>query len=109
MYVVMIAMAFLLAVSVLILYGTIMERKGLLVFGLCLLVCIGLLEFIGAIVICLYGVEESHVLTKDLNKTFTRLIYNYDEDPRAARIMKIVQEYVSLFQALFLCTPFFSF
>ena len=95
MYVVMVAMAFLLAVCVLVLYGTVMERKGLLVLGLILLVCIGILEFIGAIVICLYGVEESHVLTKDLNKTFTRLIYNYDDDPRASRIMKIVQEYVS--------------
>ena len=95
MYVVMIAMVLLMAVSLLILYGTIMERKGLLVLGVCLLTCVWLLEFIGAIVVCLYGVEESKVLTRDLNKTFLRLIYNYDEDPRAARIMKIVQEYVS--------------
>ena len=95
MYVVMIAMVLLMAVSLLILYGTIMERKGLLVLGVCLLACVWLLEFIGAIVVCLYGVEESKVLTRDLNKTFLRLIYNYDEDPRAARIMKIVQEYVS--------------
>ena len=95
MYVVLVAMAFLMVVTILILYGTIMERKGILVLGFCLLICIWVLEFVGAIVICLYGVEESKVLTKDLNKTFLRLIYRYDDDPRASRIMKIVQEYVS--------------
>ena len=58
--------------------------------GLCLL-----LEFIGGIVILVYGVEESDVLTNDLKEVFFKLIYRMDHDERANRILKIVQEYVS--------------
>ena len=54
------------------------------------------LEFIGAIVILVYGVEESDVLIKDLKEVFFKLIYKMDWDERANRILKIVQEYVSL-------------
>ena len=53
------------------------------------------LEFIGAIVILVYGVEESDVLIKDLKEVFFKLIYRMDWDERANRILKIVQEYVS--------------
>ena len=58
--------------------------------GLCLL-----LEFIGGIVILVYGVEESDILTNDLKEVFFKLIYRMDHDERANRILKIVQEYVS--------------
>ena len=48
----------------------------------------------GAIVICLYGVEESDMLIKELDVIFKRIIYSWDEDPRASRIMIQIQEYV---------------
>ena len=75
-----------------------------------------ILEFVGAIVIIVYGVEESHskyfrkikkkkknhhfhisisVLTNELNEVFLKLINRWDYDPRAARILKIIFEYVS--------------
>merc|ERR1712018_532126 len=53
-----------------------------------------LLEFVGAIVILVYGVEESDVLTNELKDVFFKLIYRMDYDNRANRILKIVQEYV---------------
>ena len=58
--------------------------------GLCML-----LEFIGGIVILVYGVEESDTLTDDLKEVFFKLIYRMDHDERANRILKIIQEYVS--------------
>ena len=45
----------------------------------------------GAVVICLYGVEESHYAVDELNDVFMGLIYNWDVDPRAARVMKMIQ------------------
>ena len=45
----------------------------------------------GAVVICLYGVEESHYAVDELNDVFMGLIYNWDTDPRAARVMKMIQ------------------
>jgi len=53
-----------------------------------------ILNFIGAIIICIFGVEESPVLIKELNEVFLGLIYRMDYDDRASRILKIVQEYV---------------
>ena len=68
------------------------------------------------IVICLYGVEESKLLIKELDdvsrldndddyyddgdndvfgvQVFKRLIYEWDNDPRASRIVTQIQEYV---------------
>merc|ERR1712214_149174 len=46
------------------------------------------------IVICLYGVEESKLLIKELDDVFKRLIYEWDNDPRASRIVTQIQEYV---------------
>merc|ERR550532_3413810 len=63
--------------------------SSMALMGLCLL-----LEFIGGIVILVYGVEESDVLTSDLKEVFFKLIYRMDHDERANRILKIVQEYV---------------
>ena len=45
--------------------------------------------------ICVYGVEESKSLTTQLREVFFELIYRMDYDARAARILRIVQEYVS--------------
>merc|ERR1711994_554985 len=52
------------------------------------------MEFIGAIIICVFGVEESPVLINQLNEVFMDLIYRMEYDDRARRIMKIIQEYV---------------
>lgn len=53
-----------------------------------------IMELTGAIVICLYGVEESSVLIKELHDVFLELVYKWDVDPRASRILKQIQEYV---------------
>ncbi|CAB4059370.1 unnamed protein product [Lepeophtheirus salmonis] len=53
-----------------------------------------ILQFASAICICIYGVEESDILRRDLHETFIRLVMRWDEDPRASRIMRKIQEYV---------------
>ena len=97
MYVIMVAMVVVMPTSLLILYATIMERRGVLLLTLFLLVIAWILEFVGAIVICLYGVEESDVLTDQLKEVFFSLIYSMDYNPRSSRILRIVQEYVRIF------------
>jgi len=94
MYVIMIAMVIVAVTNILLTYGTINESHISLVFGLFLSILAIILEFIGAIVILVYGVEESDVLIKDLKEVFFKLIYRMDWDERANRILKIVQEYV---------------
>ena len=85
----------LAAITMLLLsWGAITEVRFALGFGIFLLALCMLLEFIGAIVILVYGVEESDVLTSDLKEVFFKLIYRMDYDSRANRILKIVQEYV---------------
>ena len=54
------------------------------------------MDFIGAIIICLYGVEESETLITELNEVFLDLIFRMEYDDRARRILKIIQEYVSV-------------
>ena len=54
-----------------------------------------ILQLIGAIVICVYGVEESPILVNELNEVFIKLVYRWDYDPRASRILKQIFEYVS--------------
>ena len=54
------------------------------------------MDFIGAIIICMYGVEESETLTNQLNEVFNGLIFRMEYDDRARRILKIIQEYVSI-------------
>ena len=86
----------LAAITMLLLsWGAITEVRFALGFGIFLLALCMLLEFIGAIVILVYGVEESDVLTSDLKEVFFKLIYRMDYDSRANRILKIVQEYVN--------------
>lgn len=93
MYVIMFAMVFVIINSALGVYGVIQESMGLLLTNMIIHGISMLLEFIGAIVICIYGVEESDVLTKELNEVFLKLIYKWDEDPRASRILRQIFEY----------------
>lgn len=94
MYVIMISTVIVGGTSVLSAYGTIVEIPFALGSSIFLFVLAMILEFIGAIVILVYGVEESEILTKDLREVFFKLIYRMDHDERANRILKIVQEYV---------------
>ena len=52
-------------------------------------------HLIAAIVITLWGVEESPVLIKELRDVFLDLVYGWDVDPRKSRILRQIQEYVS--------------
>eukprot|EP00088_Acartia_fossae_P004063 TRINITY_DN11736_c0_g1_i1.p1 TRINITY_DN11736_c0_g1~~TRINITY_DN11736_c0_g1_i1.p1 ORF type:complete len:237 (-),score=18.00 TRINITY_DN11736_c0_g1_i1:64-774(-) len=67
-------------------------------FGLLLSTATHILLFIlhsvGAAIICVYGVEDSHVLKNELHEVLMGLVYAWDSDPRASRILKIIQEYV---------------
>jgi hypothetical protein len=93
-YVIMLAMVLVVLTSLLQMYSIIVESKGLLGFSACLLSVAWVMELVGAIVICVYGVEESDVLTRELREVFLALIYKFDYDPQAARILKQIQEYV---------------
>jgi len=53
-----------------------------------------ILHITGATLICIYGVEESQILVDELNERLTRMVYLWDIDDRASRIMKIIMEYV---------------
>ena len=91
----MVSMILAAITMLLVTWGAITEVRFALGFGIFLLAFCMLLEFIGAIVILVYGVEESDILTSDLKEVFFKLIYRMDYDSRANRILKIVQEYVS--------------
>ena len=49
----------------------------------------------GTALICVYGVEESAVLTQELHNVFISKIYLWDVDQRASRILKQIFEYVN--------------
>ena len=83
--------------SLLTMYGAMFEVRGLLGFCFFLYVLCFIMDFIGAIIICVFGVEESPVLINQLNEVFMDLIYRMEYDDRARRILKIIQEYVSSF------------
>lgn len=94
MYVIMVTMALVIANSVIGLFAAIQEWTGVLLFTA---VSMGLLFFLqlsGAAVICVYGVEESDVLVNELREVFLALVYKWDVDPRASRILRQIQEYV---------------
>ena len=95
MYVVLIALALVVFTSILQAYAVIVEAPFALVMSAILFIICWFLELIGGILIVIYGVEESDVLTNSLDEVFFRLIYQMDYDDRAHRILKIVQEYVS--------------
>ena len=50
---------------------------------------------LGTALICVYGVEESEVLTQELHNVFISKIYLWDIDQRASRILKQIFEYVN--------------
>ena len=50
---------------------------------------------IGAVVICVFGVEESVTLTNELHDVFIDLVFKWDIDPTASRLLKQIMEYVS--------------
>ena len=80
--------------NLLIVYGVLQESAFALGTCLFLIILCFILDFIGAIIICIFGVEESPTLINQLNDVFLDLIYRMDYDDRASRILKIVQEYV---------------
>lgn len=94
MYVVMIAMVVVIVNTAFHLYGVVVESTGWFVFNNIFFVVAIIMEFTGAVVICMYGVEESKVLTKQLQKVFFEMVWKSDHDPRAMRMLRIVQEYV---------------
>jgi hypothetical protein len=71
------------------------ERTGLLLIFAILVGIMILWHLIGAIIIGVWGVEESKVLVKELETVFLKLIYDWDNNPRSSRILKQIQEYVS--------------
>ena len=66
------------------------------------------MEFIGAVVICVYGVEESDTLTTQLNEVFLDLVYNWDIDPRKSWVLRQIMEYVSILRYLSYFTQFYT-
>ena len=57
-----------------------------------------ILHLVGTTFICIYGVEESSALTDELMDVFLNLVYKWDTDPRASRILKQIMEYVGSFK-----------
>jgi len=53
-------------------------------------------EIAGAVVILVFGIEQSDKLTDELNESLLKLIHRKDYDPRATRILNKVQEYVRM-------------
>lgn len=94
MYVILLGMVLVLVTSGLQFTGIFYDSLGALTFSQILFVCCMLFEFTGCVVILVYGVEESYVLTEQLKVVFKALIYRVDYDPRAMRILRIIQEYV---------------
>ena len=77
-------------------YGIMAESRSALGSSIFFFVIAWILDLAGAVCIIVYGVEDSNTLTNQLRRVFLDLIYRMDYDPGASRILKIVQEYVSL-------------
>ncbi|XP_040580902.1 tetraspanin-2A [Lepeophtheirus salmonis] len=93
-YVVMVTMIFGLVNHLYGVFGIWTESETHLSVHWILIALLMILQFASAICICIYGVEESDILRRDLHETFIRLVMRWDEDPRASRIMRKIQEYV---------------
>jgi hypothetical protein len=93
-YLIMVTLCLVIANSIVGLFGTVQERTGLLMFNMVSLGLLFFLQLAGAITICVYGVEESPVLVNELHEVFIKLVYLWDVDPRASRILRQIQEYV---------------
>eukprot|EP00094_Tigriopus_californicus_P008060 TCALIF_07758-PA protein Name:"Protein of unknown function" AED:0.10 eAED:0.11 QI:0/0/0/0.66/1/1/3/0/225 len=94
MYVILLGMVLVLATSGGQIAAIMYDSVGTLTLCQILFVCCMLFELTGCVVILVYGVEESHVLTEQLKDVFKTLIYRINYDPRAMRILRIIQEYV---------------
>jgi hypothetical protein len=94
MYVIMFAMVFTVLNTLLHAYGILSDSTAALGFTQFFHVVLMIIQFVGAVVICVYGVEESDVLYKELHATFLGLIYRMDYDPSATRALRMVQEFV---------------
>jgi len=84
MYVVMFAMLFHALNNALSAFGTFTHNRFILLTSIIIRCIVWFITLAGAIVICLYGVEESDMLIKELDVIFKRIIYSWDEDPRAS-------------------------
>ena len=93
-YVVMIAMVFHAFNNALSAYGTYSQSRAILVTSLVIRVITWFITLAGMVVICIYGVEESTILIKELDVVFRDIIQRIDSDPRANRILVQIQEYV---------------
>ena len=71
------------------------ERGGLLLCFMMSIIFMFFFHLIAAIVITVWGVEESPVLIDELREVFLKLVYAWDVDPRASRIFRQIMEYVS--------------
>jgi len=94
MYVVMVAIILHALNSLMTGYATFTQNRFVLGFSLFLRIITWCITLAGIIVICMYGVEESKLLVKELDLVFKSLINRWDTDPRASRIMVQIQEYV---------------
>jgi len=94
MYVVMVAMICHAVNSGLSAYAAWIESPSLLLLSMVLRLFVWLVTAVGAVLILLYGLEESSLLTTELNEVFLGLIHRWDTDPRASRVMTQIQEYV---------------
>lgn len=94
MYVIMIAEVFGIFNSGLAFWAIRGERIGFIFMNSMISVLIIVMELIGAIVILVFGVEESTVLVDQLHDVFIELVYKWDDDPRASRVLRQIQEYV---------------
>lgn len=93
-YVVMVAMLLAAVGAAVSAYAAIINSRALLWVSLFLMIITWMVEFGGAIIVSLYGFEESRILTSDLREVFMGLVYKVDTDHRAARVLNMVQEYV---------------
>lgn len=53
-------------------------------------------DWYSTVFLVVYGVEESPVLTAQLQQIFLALIHQWDTDPRKSRILRQIMEYVRM-------------
>lgn len=70
------------------------ESTGLVLFTSVMMGILSVLQLIGAIIIIIYGVEESDTLINELHEVFLEMVYAWDIDDRASAVMKQIMEYV---------------
>ena len=99
-YLVMITMMLKAMLMVLGWYSVWTESRMLALLCAVLHPLMFILHLTGTIFICMYGVEESSALTDELMDVFLALVYKWDTDPRASRILKQIMEYVRSMRSL---------